>query len=85
MFYVYIVRCSDGTFYCGQTTDLKRRIEEHSLGKSKSAKYTKSRRPVKLEYFERFKTAGKALKREAQIKQLTRKGKVELIKRKQIK
>jgi len=85
MFYVYIIRCSDGTFYCGQTTDLKRRIEEHNLGKSKSARYTKSRRPVKLEYFERFKTVGTALKREMQIKKLTRKGKVELVKRKQIK
>jgi len=85
MFYVYIVRCSDDTFYCGQTTDLKRRIEEHNLGKSKSARYTKSRRPVKLEYFERFKTVGKALKREAQIKNLKRKSKKELIKQKQMK
>jgi len=45
---LYILKCSDGTYYTGITTDLERRIEEHNFDDKKGAKYTKSRRPVKL-------------------------------------
>ena len=50
--YVYILECSDNTLYTGWTTDLKKRISAHNSGKG--AKYTKSRLPVKLVYFESF-------------------------------
>ncbi len=52
MNYVYILRCSDDTLYCGWTTDLERRISAHNKGTG--AKYTRSRRPVKLVYTESF-------------------------------
>ena len=71
MWYVYIVRCSDGTLYTGSTTDLKRRIKEHNESKT-AAKYTRGRRPVKLVYQEKCTNKSSALKREEGIKKLTR-------------
>ncbi|WP_455684279.1 GIY-YIG nuclease family protein [Thomasclavelia sp.] len=76
--YVYIVECSDHTYYTGWTTNLERRIETHNKGNG--AKYTKARCPVKLIYFEEFVNKNQALKREHAIKQLTRKQKELLIK-----
>lgn len=76
--YVYIVECSDGTFYTGYTKNIQRRINEHNFG-SRSAKYTRSRRPVKLLYSEEYDNVSDALKREHQIKKLSRKQKRELI------
>ena len=67
--YVYIVECSDGSLYTGWTTDVVKRVEAHNSGKG--AKYTRSRRPVKLVHFEEFPTKEEALRREAQIKKLT--------------
>ena len=75
--YVYILRCSDGTLYCGWTTDLERRIAVHNAGTG--AKYTRSRRPVTLVYSETYKDRHEALIREQRIKQMTRKAKQELI------
>lgn len=75
--YVYIVKCKDNSFYTGWTTDLQKRIEKHNQGTG--AKYTRSRRPVELIYFETFDNKHDALKREYQIKQLSRKQKEELI------
>jgi len=80
IFYVYIVRCSDKSLYCGQTKDLERRVNEHNFDKIKSAKYTKSRRPVRLVYSEKFKTLSEALKREYAIKKLTKIKKEDLVK-----
>lgn len=77
MHYVYIVRCSDDTFYTGYTNDLDRRIQMHNEGQG--AKYTKGRRPVKLVYSEKFKSKSKAMKREYEIKQLRRKDKENII------
>ena len=77
-YYVYIVECADGTLYTGYTTSIERRINEHNYS-TKSAKYTRSRRPVKLKYFESFSTVSLALKREYAIKKLSRKKKEELI------
>ncbi len=78
MYYLYILRCSDNSLYCGQTKDLNRRIEEHNSNDSQS-KYTRSRRPVKLVYFEKYKTINDVLKREFEIKKLTKEKKENLI------
>ena len=79
--YAYIVQCVDGSFYAGWTLDLDRRLQEHNDGSSKT-KYTRTRRPVKLIYVEEFDTRAKACQRESQIKLLSRKQKIELIKSK---
>ena len=79
MNYTYIVECSDGSFYTGWTNDLERRMKAHNEGRG--AKYTKSRRPVKLAYFETFQTKEEAMSRERQIKQMTRKEKEALVER----
>ena len=80
MYYLYILKCADKTLYTGITTDLERRISEHNENKL-GAKYTASRRPVKLIYSKRFKNRANASKEEARIKNLTRKQKLELIKK----
>lgn len=77
MNYIYIVECKDGTLYTGWTTDLERRIKAHNSGKG--AKYTRSRLPVVLRYYESFETKQEAMRREYEIKQLTRKEKEKLI------
>ena len=77
-YYVYLVECSDGTYYCGYTNDLEGRVKKHNsfnLG----ARYTRSRRPVKLVYSEVFDSKSDAMKREYEIKQLDRKEKKILI------
>ena len=73
----YILKCSDGTFYTGWTNDLKKRLKAHNEGKG--AKYTKTRRPVALQYYEVFASREEAMRREYQIKRLPRKRKEELI------
>ena len=75
--YTYIVECADGSLYCGWTNDLEKRIMDHNAGKG--AKYTKTRLPVKLVYFEEFDTKEEAMSREWHIKQLRREQKIELI------
>ena len=77
--YVYIVECSDHSYYTGWTTNLERRIKAHNQGNG--AKYTRARRPVKLIYFEEFSNKNLALKREYAIKRLPRKQKELLIKK----
>lgn len=77
MNYVYILKCADGTLYTGWTNDLSKRLAAHNGGYG--AKYTKSRRPVSLAYFEEMRDKTQALKREAQIKKLARREKLELI------
>lgn len=74
---VYILRCKDGTLYTGYTNNLEQRMQKHEEGKG--AKYTKGRGPFQLIYIEKFMTKNEALKREYEIKQLTRKGKLLLI------
>ena len=68
--YVYILRCADGTLYCGWTNDLAARLDAHNSGKG--AKYTRGRGPVELAYSEMFDTQSEAMHREAEIKKLTR-------------
>lgn len=77
MYYVYILECKDGTLYTGWTTDIEKRLAKHNQGKG--AKYTRSRYPVVLKYFERFATKKEALQREYFIKQLSREKKLKLI------
>jgi putative endonuclease len=69
--YTYILLCNDKTLYTGITTDILRRIKEHNT-EAKGAKYTKSRRPVRLFYHEQFKSRQDAARREHQIKKMTR-------------
>lgn len=79
MNYTYIVSCRDGSLYTGWTKDLERRIKAHNEGKG--AKYTKSRRPVKLVYYEEFETKQEAMRREYEIKQLSRREKEQLVRK----
>ena len=78
LYFVYLVECSDGTYYCGYTNNLETRVEEHNNSKT-GARYTKSSRPVKLIYSEKLKSKSLAMKREAEIKKLGRKGKEKLL------
>lgn len=77
MNYTYILTCADKTLYCGWTNDLDKRLKAHNAGLG--AKYTKSRRPVMLSYYEVFETKEEAMKREWAIKHLTRKQKEGLL------
>ena len=79
MYYTYILTCADNTLYCGITTDIKRRIEEHNTDNKKGAKYTRTRRPVKMVYFAEFPDRIRACKEEARIKKMTRPQKIKLI------
>ena len=73
MNYTYLLRCADGTLYCGWTNHLAARVAAHNAGKG--AKYTKTRRPVVLAYYEEYATRSEAMRREAAIKKLTKKEK----------
>ncbi len=77
-FFCYMVECADGTYYTGWSTDPQKRLQAHNAGKG--AKYTQTRRPVKLIYVEELPSKSSALKREYAIKQLTRKQKEQLVK-----
>ncbi len=77
MNYTYILKCSDGSLYTGWTNHLEERIQAHNEGRG--AKYTRSRRPVELIYYERMETKEEAMRREYAIKQLNRQQKLELI------
>lgn len=77
MNYTYIVRCADGSLYTGWTNHLKERIAAHNAGRG--ARYTRSRRPVRLVYYETFDTKEEAMSREWHIKQLSRAQKLKLI------
>jgi len=75
--YAYILRCSDGTLYTGWTNNLKKRLASHNEGKG--SKYTRTRRPVELVYYETFETKQEAMSREWHIKHLSREEKEALI------
>ena len=80
MHYIYLVRCSDDSLYCGWTTDLKRRIDAHNGHIPGGAKYTRGRRPVILVYAESFHQKQEAQRREYAIKRMTKTKKLRLIK-----
>ena len=75
--YVYILGCGDGTLYTGITTDVQRRLEAHRCGRG--AKYTRGRGPLTLLYQEETGAHSQALRRERQIKSMSRTEKLELI------
>lgn len=77
MHFVYIVKCADNTFYTGWTTDIAARLEAHNSGRG--AKYTNARKPVRLVYQEEFEEKSAALKRELEIKRLSRRQKEKLV------
>jgi putative endonuclease len=79
IWHVYIVRCIDGTLYTGITNDLDKRIEAHNSGKD-GARYTRSRRPVKLVYSEEAESKSAASRLEYQLKKLPRAKKEKLVK-----
>lgn len=77
-FFVYVLECSDAKLYCGYTNDLSQRIKLHQAGKA--SKFTRARLPVKLVHSEKYLSKSRAMKREHEIKKLSRKKKLELIK-----
>jgi len=77
MYFTYLIKCADGSLYCGITTDVKRRFKEHKIGKG--GNYTRSRGAVKMVYTEKCKNRSIALKREAEIKRLSRPQKLRII------
>ena len=77
VWYLYILRCGDGTLYTGITTDVEKRLEAHRAGKG--AKYTRGRSPLELVYRETCGSHSDALKRESAVKKLTREQKEQLI------
>ncbi|MDP5274154.1 GIY-YIG nuclease family protein [Chengkuizengella axinellae] len=77
IFYVYILKCSDNTLYTGYTNDIERRVAVHNQGKA--SKYTRGRLPVEVVYYEECNTKSDALKREIEIKKLTKAEKLRLI------
>ena len=77
MNHAYLLRCRDGSLYAGWTNDLAARVKAHNAGEG--AKYTRSRRPVELVYFEEFETREEAMSREWHLKRLSRQEKLALI------
>jgi putative endonuclease len=77
-YFVYILLCNGGSFYTGSTNDVEKRLKAHFAGMG--AKYTKSHKPIKIIYQEEFDTKSEALKREAEIKKLTKRKKEDLVK-----
>ena len=74
--YTYLLKCADGTLYCGWTNDPEKRLAAHNAGTA--SKYTAARRPVEIVYLEEKETKKEAMKREAAIKKLKRKDKLKL-------
>ena len=77
MWFVYIIKCVDGSLYTGSTNDLASRFEKHKSGKG--AKYTRSHKPQRIVFSKKYVNKIKALEKEREIKNLTRKEKIEFI------
>jgi putative endonuclease len=75
--FVYLLRCSDGSLYCGWTTDVERRLKQHEAGAA--SRYTGSRRPVEVAWSRRMPSRSAAMREEARIKRLTRAEKLRLV------
>ena len=75
--FVYVLRCADGSLYAGITKDMSRRCQQHNAGSA--SRYTRSRRPVELVYQQARPSQSSALKREAEIKAMTRRKKLAII------
>ena len=79
--FVYLLRCADGSLYCGWTSDLQRRLRAHNAGTG--SKYTRTRRPVTLAWFEACESKEAAMSREWHLKRLTREEKIQLIEKRE--
>jgi putative endonuclease len=80
VYYVYIAECADGTYYTGQTNNIREREKEHNgIGKFPGAKWTEQRRPVKIVHIEPYQTRSFAMHREKELKRLTHQQKYDLI------
>ncbi len=79
-YYIYIVECSDGTLYVGVTYDLERRLKQHNGLLLGGAKYTRSKRPVILRYYEAFPSYSLAIKREIELKEYSHRKKLDICK-----
>ena len=77
MWYVYVLRCADGTLYTGVTNDLERRLADHNAGKG--ARYTRTRRPVEVVYSEQAADRGAAQRRESEIKRMPAPAKQQMV------
>lgn len=77
MYYAYLLRCADGTLYGGYTVDLRRRLRAHNGGRG--SKYVRARLPAELVYFEAFETKQAAMRRDWELKHLSREQKLALI------
>jgi len=75
--FVYVLRCADGSFYCGWTNDLSRRLDQHGSGRA--SRYTRSRLPVELAWSRPMASRSEAMREEARIKRLSRADKVRLV------
>ena len=75
--FVYVIECADGSLYTGYTTDVERRVAEHDTGDG--AKYTRGRTPVELVHVESYTSRSAAMRREHEVKQLTRYEKERLV------
>lgn len=78
MYHLYVLECADGTLYAGITVDVVRRVKEHN-GSALGAKYTRTRRPVKLVFLRKFRSRSAALRAEYRVKRLSRKEKLKMI------
>ena len=67
--FVYLLRCADGSLYCGWSTDPERRLRQHQAGAA--SRYTRTRLPVELVYTRAFETRSEAMREEARIKRLS--------------
>lgn len=76
-YYVYVIRCEDGSFYTGYSEDVENRFEQHIKGKG--ARYTKMHMPLKVVYVEEFNSRGEAMRRELEIKSLSHDQKMQLV------
>ena len=76
--FLYVLKCNDGTLYTGGTTNIQRRLKEHNTS-ARGAKYTKTRRPVNIVYWKPYKDQSSAQKAEYEFKQLTREQKEKII------
>jgi putative endonuclease len=79
VYFVYLLECADGSYYCGYTGNKEQRVEQHNKGAG--SKYTRTRLPVKMVYSEQWKTRALAMKREREIKKCSRIQKEELVRK----
>ena len=78
-YYFYILRCADNSLYSGITSNLEKRVREHNSVNSRGSKYTRAKRPVKLIYSEKYRSKKTAMKREIEVKRLTKVEKEKLV------